>query len=216
MTSQVNCWQYSLACWRHPQALMMFSSLLDQFYLLQVNSHLPAPSLYEGAPPMNFLYHPRSGSSHIYLTNPLSSGILQLQSEIVADPKNRNFCSERNITEICYCEYNFRSWIKRDQLNVTCFIISLFNAQHVSDVNTSILRSLQLMCCVILWVVLLWFDACCCYVVVWLGWCGICMQAEADTTPPQPNRSVTPNEYCFSLQTDTTPLQPNHNVTPTE
>ena len=31
------------------------------------------------------------------------------------------------------------SWIKRDQLNVTCFIISLFTAQRVSDVDTSIL-----------------------------------------------------------------------------
>ena len=38
------------------------------------------------------------------------------------------------------------TWIKRDQLDVTCFIISLFNAQHVSDVNTSILRSLRLIC----------------------------------------------------------------------
>jgi len=35
---------------------------------------------------------------------------------------------------------------KTDQLGVTCFIISLFNAQHVSDVNTSILRSLRLIC----------------------------------------------------------------------
>ena len=37
--------------------------------------------------------------------------------------------------------HHLDSWIKRDQLDVTCFIISLFNAQHVSDVNTSILRS---------------------------------------------------------------------------
>jgi len=59
------------------------------------------------------------------------------------------------------------------------FFISLFNAQHVSDVNTSILRSLRLICSVISWVVLLWFSACWCYVVVWLGWCGIRMQAEA-------------------------------------
>ena len=29
---------------------------------------------------------------------------------------------------------------------VTCFIISLFNAHHVSDVNTSILKSLRLIC----------------------------------------------------------------------
>ena len=69
--------------------------------------------------------------------------------------------------------------IKRDQLDVTCFFISLFNAQHVSDVNTSLLRSLQLICWVMSWVVLLWYDACWCYVVVWLGWCSIRMQAEA-------------------------------------
>jgi hypothetical protein len=36
--------------------------------------------------------------------------------------------------------------IKRDQLDATCFFISLFNAQHVSDVNKSILRSLRLIC----------------------------------------------------------------------
>jgi len=65
------------------------------------------------------------------------------------------------------------SWIKRDQHDVTCFIISLFDAQHVSDVNTSILRSLRLISWVISWVVLLWFDVCWCYVVVWLGWCGV-------------------------------------------
>ena len=63
-------------------------------------------------------------------------------------------------------------WIKRDQHHVTCFIISLFNAQHVSDVNTSIIRSLRLICWVISWVVLIWFDVCWCCVVVWLGWCG--------------------------------------------
>jgi len=69
--------------------------------------------------------------------------------------------------------HHLDNWIKRDQLDVTCFFISLFNAQHVSDVNASILRSLRLICWVISWVVLLWFDACWCYVVVWLGWCGI-------------------------------------------
>ena len=73
--------------------------------------------------------------------------------------------------------HHLDSWIKRDQLDVTCFIISLFNAQNVSDVNTSILRSLRLVCWVISWVVLLWFDTCWCYVVVWLWWCGIRMQA---------------------------------------
>jgi len=70
-------------------------------------------------------------------------------------------------------------WIKRDQLDVTCFIISLFTAQHVSDVSTSNVRSLRLICWVISCVLLLWFDVCWCYGVVRLGWCGILMQAEA-------------------------------------
>jgi len=33
--------------------------------------------------------------------------------------------------------HHLDSWVKRDQLDVTCFVISLLNAQHVSDVNTS-------------------------------------------------------------------------------
>ena len=74
-------------------------------------------------------------------------------------------------------------WIKIDQLDVICFIISLFNAQHVSNVSTSILRSLRLICWVISWVVLLWYDVCWCYVVVWLGWCGIRMQPETLLQP---------------------------------
>ena len=71
------------------------------------------------------------------------------------------------------------SWIKTEQVDVTCFIISLFNAQHVLNVSISILRSLRLICWVISWVVLLWFDVCWCYGVVRLGWCGILTQAEA-------------------------------------
>ena len=75
--------------------------------------------------------------------------------------------------------HHLDSWIKIDQLDVTCFFISLFNAQHVSDVSTSILKSLRLICWVISWVVLLWYDVCWCYGVVWLRLCGIRMQAEA-------------------------------------
>jgi len=40
--------------------------------------------------------------------------------------------------------HHIDSWVKRDQLDATCFIITLFSAQRVSDVNTSILRSLRL------------------------------------------------------------------------
>ena len=61
-------------------------------------------------------------------------------------------------TYVYWTVHHLDSWIKRDQLDVTCFIISLFNAQHVSDVNTPILRSLRLMCWVISWVVLICKD----------------------------------------------------------
>jgi len=79
---------------------------------------------------------------------------------------------------VCVCETQIQTLMKRDQLDIT-LLFSLFNAQHVSDVNTSILRSLRLICRVISWVVLIWYDVCWCYSVVWLGWCGIRMQAEA-------------------------------------
>jgi len=89
-----------------------------------------------------------------------------------------------HLSYVYWTVHHLDSWIKRDKLDVTCFIISLFSAQHVSDVNTSILRSLRLICWVISWVVLLWYDVCWCYVLVWLGWYGIRMQAEAWDFPP--------------------------------
>ena len=49
--------------------------------------------------------------------------------------------------------HHLDSWVKRDQLDATCFIITLFSAQHVSDVNTSILTSLRLIRWVTSWVV---------------------------------------------------------------
>jgi len=84
--------------------------------------------------------------------------------------------------DLCWCYVVVWLWwcgIRMQAEALVCFIISLFNAQQVSDVNTSILRSLRLMCWVISWMVLIWFDVCRCYVVVWLWWCGIGMQAEA-------------------------------------
>ena len=82
-------------------------------------------------------------------------------------------------TTYVYCTVqHLDSWIKRDQLDVTCFIISLCTAQHVSDVNTSILRSLRL----IWWVISL--------VVIFLV--HVCFSLHPDTTPPQPNHNVTP------------------------
>ena len=87
--------------------------------------------------------------------------------------------------------HHLDSWIKGDQLGVTCFIISLFNAQHISDVNTSILRRLRLICWVISWVVLLWFDVCWCYVVVWLGWWGWGTSTSACIRKPHQHSQTT-------------------------
>ena len=81
------------------------------------------------------------------------------------------------------CPYNVRfilmviglhhldSWIKIDQLDVTCFIISLFTAQHVSNVSISILRSLRLI--VDLFHVLYCSGSICVGVTVWFGWGGV-------------------------------------------
>jgi len=62
---------------------------------------------------------------------------------------------KRKERDVLYIDRNesINSWVKRDQLDATCFIITLFSAQHVSDVNTSILRSLRLICKVTSWVV---------------------------------------------------------------
>ena len=73
--------------------------------------------------------------------------------------------------QICPWKIIYYSWIKREQLDVTCFIISLFTAQHVLDVNTSILGSLRL----IWWVIngLYCSGSMCVGVTLWFGWGGV-------------------------------------------
>jgi len=113
-------------------------------------------------------------------------------------PAQNNSQNYISVSYVYWTVHRLDSWIKRDQRNVTCCSISLFNAGHASDVNTSIVRSLRLICWVISWVVLLWFDMCWRYVVVWLLWCGIRMQAEAllqpahgyHTTTAKPQRNT--------------------------
>jgi len=61
--------------------------------------------------------------------------------------------------------------INIDQLDVTRFIISPFTAQHVSNVSTSIFRSLRLT--VDLFHVLYFSGSMCVGVKVWFGWGGV-------------------------------------------
>jgi len=97
-------------------------------------------------------------------------------------PKPVHVCTRCTDSYVYRTVHHLDSWIKRDQLDVTCFIISLFNAQHVSGVNTSIVRSLRLICWVISWVVLLWFDVCCV--------CRLQPASGYHTTPAKPQRNT--------------------------
>ena len=71
--------------------------------------------------------------------------------------------------------HHLHSWIKIDQLDVTCFIISLFTAQHVSNVRISIFRSLRLIAD--LFHVLYCSVSMCVGVTVWFGWVVWCPYA---------------------------------------
>ena len=99
---------------------------------------------------------------------------------------------------------NNNIWVKRDQLDATCFIITLFSAQHVSDANTSILKSLRLIRWVASWVV---SGSMCVGVTLQCGYAGVvsvcrlkCISLHTDTTPPQPHCNVTPTH----IEPDTT------------
>jgi hypothetical protein len=67
--------------------------------------------------------------------------------------------------------HHFDSGIKIDQLDVTCFIISLFTAQHVSNVSTNIFRNLRII--VDLIHVLYCSGSVCVGVTVLFGWGGV-------------------------------------------
>jgi len=63
-------------------------------------------------------------------------------------------------------------------------------AQHVSDINISIIRSLRLFCWITTLVYCSWFGVCWSFVVVELEWYPCCSCASAcntDTTPTQPH-----------------------------
>jgi len=82
-------------------------------------------------------------------------------------------------------------------------------AQHVSDINISIIRSLRLFCWITTLVVLFFVQ---CVLQFRCGWVGAVsvLQAEAcstDTTPTQPQIVSLKNKR----PTDTTPTQPHRN-----
>jgi len=54
---------------------------------------------------------------------------------------NSGILKRYNVSCVYWTVHHLDSWVKIDQLDATCIITTLFSAQHVSDVNTSILRS---------------------------------------------------------------------------
>ena len=82
------------------------------------------------------------------------------------------------------------SWRIKDQLDVTCYFISLLLCSTVSDINISIIRSLRLFCWITTLVVLFLVRCVLEFRCVWFGVVSV-LQASAcntDTTPTQPNR----------------------------
>ena len=95
------------------------------------------------------------------------------------------YCSNNMTYYVYWYVHHLDSWIKMDQLDVTCCIISLFAAQHVSNVSTCIFRSLRLI--VDLFHVLYCSGSMCVGVTVWFGWGGVVslcrLKHKCRTTP---------------------------------
>ena len=75
------------------------------------------------------------------------------------------------LSYVYWTVHHLDSWIKIDQFDVTCFIISLFTAHHVLNVSKSIFRSLRLI--VDLFHVLYWSGSMCVVATVWFGLGGV-------------------------------------------
>ena len=74
-------------------------------------------------------------------------------------------------------------------------------AQHVSDINISIIRSLQLCCWITTSVVLFSVR---CVLEIWCGWFWVVFvlqaEARAQAINPQPPHTTWTEQLCFSLQ----------------
>jgi len=78
----------------------------------------------------------------------------------------------RLLSYVYWTVHHGDSWIEKDQLDVTCYFFHFLCAQHVLDINISIIRSLRLFCWITTVVVLFLAEAC-----------------NTDTTPTQPHRN---------------------------
>jgi len=84
------------------------------------------------------------------------------------------------------------SWRTKDQLDVTCYFISLLMRPTCFG-HISIIRSLRLFCWITTMVVCSWFDVCWCFGVVGLAWYP-CSACNTDTTPTQQHQHTSNQE----------------------
>ena len=100
----------------------------------------------------------------------------------------KQICKSKNSLYTVKCQTCPIFWIKIDELNVTCFIISPFTSQHVSNVSTSIFRSLRLI--VDLCYVLYCCGSMCVGVTVWFSASVLQPASGYHTTPAEPHRDT--------------------------
>ena len=140
------------------------------------------PAVYPGSSEVPDVYRQDAGSYILKFSarkifnflSPCYSFIFRLDGLPTAGISKR--CTTRKSESDVESLFSFQqiikcNWTKTDQLDVTSFIISLFTAQHVSNVSTSIFRSLQLI--VDLFHGLYCSGSMCDGVTVWFGWGGV-------------------------------------------
>ena len=104
------------------------------------------------------------------------------------------------MNETCHRSFVYRtvhhcdSWRIRDQLDVANYYVlfHFFCAQHISDINTSIIRSLRLFYCITTLVVCSCFNVRWSFGVAGLGWYPCSRLRPATRIPPQPSHTETP------------------------
>jgi len=106
---------------------------------------------------------------------------------------------------IVTCFDSVLGWRIRDQLDVTSYYVlfHLFNAQHVSDINTAIIRSLRLHYWITTLVVCSCLDVCWSFGVAGLGWYPCSRLQPATWIPPQPHtieKSQAPDDGCINVR----------------
>jgi len=98
---------------------------------------------------------------------------------------------------ICRTVHHCYSWKKRPTWCHLLFLFHFLCAQHVSDINISIIRSLRLFCWITTLVMCSWFDACWSFGLVGLEWypcCRFSLQHGYHPNPTTPKLQHTSNQ----------------------